>query len=281
MPSAGEVLRQERLNQKRTLSELASQTCINRRYLEALEADDAAALPGPFFHRSFVKQYAKALGLDDRTVDDILPAAPVPEEIDPLPALTEAYKPETLKEGGRWGFLSSRSGAFLLLILVLAGCSAIYAVWSRSQQQAGTEGLSSQEPLTAEPAPQTEVHAAAELPPTTIPAPVEPPPAPAQTPAPQKTAAPGGYTVTVSATEPTWVSLSSGGHSLYAGTLQPQDSRSFEVSEEARLRTGNAGALELRWNGIPVGPIGPRGHVRNVLLTAHGAQVMAPRPVED
>ena len=82
MPSPGKLLQQERLKREVTLATLASQTCICSRYLQAIEEDDPKILPGDFFHRSFVKQYAQALHLDQQTTDAILAEMkPIPREV--------------------------------------------------------------------------------------------------------------------------------------------------------------------------------------------------------
>ncbi|USS87679.1 helix-turn-helix domain-containing protein [Fructilactobacillus hinvesii] len=47
-----------------SLDELQKQTKIQKRYLTAIENGDFAALPGQFYVRAFVKQYANAVGLN-------------------------------------------------------------------------------------------------------------------------------------------------------------------------------------------------------------------------
>src|SRR5882724_8433343 len=92
MHSVGEMLRNERQRQNRSISAIASETRISSRYLEAIEADDLSALPGGFFYKSFVKQYSGALGIDfgglESEVDRVKPA----EVQDPLPALSVSYQ---------------------------------------------------------------------------------------------------------------------------------------------------------------------------------------------
>ena len=64
MSSVGEILREMRESQKRTLAEVAGELCITQRYLTAIEENDIDSLPGAFFYRSFVRQYATLLGID-------------------------------------------------------------------------------------------------------------------------------------------------------------------------------------------------------------------------
>ena len=62
MDSPGTILRRARSQQGLELAELAARIKINRKYLEAMEADNWKNLPGGFFYKSFVRQYAGALG---------------------------------------------------------------------------------------------------------------------------------------------------------------------------------------------------------------------------
>ncbi len=68
MMSVGETLRQQRLRRKVQLQEVSEELKISSRMLEAIEADDYDKLPGGVFAKSFVRQYAGVLGLDEGEV---------------------------------------------------------------------------------------------------------------------------------------------------------------------------------------------------------------------
>ena len=270
MPSPGKLLQQERLKREVTLATLASQTCICSRYLQAIEEDDPKILPGDFFHRSFVKQYAQALHLDQQTTDAILAEMkPIPE-VDPVPALTHAY--QTAQSEGRSSGLyrPSTRVAVALLATVLIGCSGVFAIWYKTHN----EEEAAAEPAT--PPAQTPISAVAE-PSTPQTAPSDTPPAPSVPPPEAHAVEPGKIQVDLEAKEKTWVSLSSEGKTVFSGVLDPEEIKNFAVSENAKLMTGNAAGLDVRWNGKPIGPIGSRGQVRTVLLSAHTYQILPPR----
>jgi cytoskeleton protein RodZ len=63
--SLGVQLRRAREAQNLSLRDVSDQTRISRRYLEAIEADDYKNLPGGIFNRSFVKAFAKTVGLNE------------------------------------------------------------------------------------------------------------------------------------------------------------------------------------------------------------------------
>jgi cytoskeletal protein RodZ len=62
--SFGEELRRERELRRISLREVAQATKINIRYLEAMERNDFAYLPGGLFNRGFVRAYCKHIGID-------------------------------------------------------------------------------------------------------------------------------------------------------------------------------------------------------------------------
>ncbi len=62
----GEQLRLAREELHIPLREVSDQTRIQVRYLEAIETNEFGRLPGGIFNRSFVKAYAKYVGLDER-----------------------------------------------------------------------------------------------------------------------------------------------------------------------------------------------------------------------
>lgn len=63
-PTPGEQLRAERERQGLSVGEVARQLKLATRQVEALESDDHASLPGSVFVRGFLRNYARALGLD-------------------------------------------------------------------------------------------------------------------------------------------------------------------------------------------------------------------------
>src|SRR5271156_2353340 len=61
----GERLKREREMREVTLNEVTQATRIGPRFLDALENEDWAKLPGGVFNRGFVRAIAKFLGLDE------------------------------------------------------------------------------------------------------------------------------------------------------------------------------------------------------------------------
>ncbi|MEP7273390.1 MAG: RodZ domain-containing protein [Acidobacteriota bacterium] len=68
MPSLGEDLKKAREERGVTLRKISESTHIGMRFLQAIENDIYDELPGGIFNRSFVRKYAKHVGLDEEQV---------------------------------------------------------------------------------------------------------------------------------------------------------------------------------------------------------------------
>ena len=68
MRTTGEILKSARLQQDLTLSQIAKKTKINEMFLASIEDNDFEKLPAAAFTKGFMRQYAKAVGLDPNHV---------------------------------------------------------------------------------------------------------------------------------------------------------------------------------------------------------------------
>jgi cytoskeleton protein RodZ len=311
MTSIGDTLRRERLRRGLDLDKVAAETKIGRHQLEAIEANQFDRLPGGVFARSFVRQYARMLELDDEEIlaelkqqfEEPADAAPVAE-----PQPSSAHLPYMPSLADLYDRLRSDSSlsAFVWLVIAVLVCAGVYSVWQKSRQPvsqvAAVAAPPQPAPHVAEPAPHVAEPASlkpkvpaesAESPKSdfsaaevtdsgTIRVPAEParPPEPAS---PRETAGkPEGFPVAMrvafTASEPVWVSIKSDGTRTYTGTIEGQESKQFDASRKMTVLVGNAGALEISLNGKQVGPIGPRGEIRLLVLTPHGAHVVPRTP---
>src|SRR5699024_5102648 len=64
----GEMLREAREEKELSLDDIQDITKIQKRYLVAIEQEDYHALPGRFYARAFIKEYAQAVGLDSAVI---------------------------------------------------------------------------------------------------------------------------------------------------------------------------------------------------------------------
>jgi cytoskeletal protein RodZ len=64
-PSPALHLAQKRLAKNISIEDITSSTCINPRYVRAIEVEDFAQLPGGIYAISFIRQYAAVIGFDE------------------------------------------------------------------------------------------------------------------------------------------------------------------------------------------------------------------------
>jgi cytoskeleton protein RodZ len=126
MPTFGENLRREREMRGVTLEEISESTKISVRLLKALEEDDFGKLPGGVFTRSFIRNYAQYLGLDEEHVLAEYKRTAQPGSDNDFSRLA-AGKPLPSKSGSQ-----PRTLPWVVAAVLLAGGYAVYRYSHRS-----------------------------------------------------------------------------------------------------------------------------------------------------
>lgn len=283
MYTLGEKLRSHRLAKGIELSAIAEETRISSRYLQALEAGDRDVLPGSIFAKSFARQYATFVGLDESEIEAELQESFPPEDNLPSPDSVQPRSPIQLEPlpdavGAHPSFRPQVYRSAIGLLLVVAACTGAFVGWQRWMTPAADEPRPlAREPRTEAPPPQDTPSRAAPAQPTMEPASHGSEPTPANAAAIELNVPggdPSGMAVRLVATETTWVSITVNGHSVFRGTLKPNEVRTLSGVARANLVIGNAGGVDVIADGKSIGPIGPPGHVRQVVLTPDGPQIL-------
>lgn len=296
MLSVGERLKRARLKQGLDLSTVSAQTKISAKYLEAIESDDRGSLPSGFFYRSFVEQYAKCLSLDTQEIDAQVNRVLSADEPLPLPGFESVVARNVPSITSAHRFHTRRSyTSVATLVLVLVGCSGVYAWWHGALSSMSLTGvidnvrafrkpaIGQSRPSAAsakidEPAPKVVASNAPqqESAPQPVPEPVvtrERAIAPASETSDSKAS---DYKVMLDlmARETTWLSVSSDGKPVFSGILQANQSKTVGGKQFAKMRVGNAAGIDVRLNGRLLGPLGARGQVLIVLFTPDTFQIL-------
>jgi cytoskeleton protein RodZ len=146
MTAIGETLRRERVRRNLELQQISRELKISARFLDALEREAFDELPGAIFVKSFVRQYARLLGLDE---DELAAEAqrimePVVEEpparTHSMAAVENVRVPpmrawRSVGDGDRFQWRSILP-ALGLVVAVMLVCSGVYAWWQRERHAA-------------------------------------------------------------------------------------------------------------------------------------------------
>jgi cytoskeleton protein RodZ len=289
MGGFGDRLKREREMRGITLDEITESTKISRRHLEALEGEHFDQLPGGVFNKGFVRAYARFLGLDeDQAVADYSAASneqPQPENKFPL---------EIHEQSNRELNPRSSNLPLIFAIAALVGVLVGYGFWVKSKphssapaekvQQAASVNSGSEPQASASPAQpatssspevSTGSASAAKQTPAQVPQssrPVEPKrdavaSDTADDPAPGNEKA---FFVQVNAKEDSWVSIVADGKSVMQRVLPADKNKRVKAGKSLILRTGNAGGIEVTFNGRPLGALGNENEPRTLTFNASG-----------
>lgn len=149
MNGIGQTLKEAREKKGLTLDDLQQTTKIQKRYLIAIEAENFDALPGDFYVRAFIQQYAKVVDLDG---DELLAQleektgvkteTPVDHE---ATTRTEAVRIEQAEKNDFLGKLMNYLPTIIIVIVVVAILGTIYVVaWGNHSKNTESQSSSSQ-----------------------------------------------------------------------------------------------------------------------------------------
>jgi transcriptional regulator with XRE-family HTH domain len=261
MASLGQWLRQEREARNISLEEIASATKIVSRYLEALEADSLDMMPGGFFVKGIIRNYARAVGLDpdevlgrykaagllsgpDRGLKAVVPDLPAepagPSE--PAPPPLEKAGPALLIEEAPQPERSPASGKQLLVwtwrvLAVLLVCAVFYILLSpRRPRPSQPQPRSQPEAVVTQSAPKTEAPPAVED-------------------------AWKGVTIEITFQADTWIQVYTDGDLKINGMFPAGATARAQADKKVLIRTGNPGGFTFRLNGKPAKPLSRSGQV--------------------
>ena len=267
----GNILQSEREKQGLTIKDIENETSIRALYIESIEKGNQKALPSEVYVKGFIRNYAEFLHLDaDALVQQYR------EEIHgtdntPVTAgektVEEEHKPFSSGSDFRERVQKSHRTQNILVtigVVIVAFIGSIYyffgeenspkekpnsAVSSASRQEtpAGRSGASSQ-------GKETVPSAAADR---TSPSSVTGGAASVGT----ASASAGKVDVTARFTGRCWVQALADGKVVYEGTAEPNQTLSWKGSDRVVVTVGNAGAVEIVYNGRSLGRLGKVGDV--------------------
>ncbi len=139
METIGEKLRAARLERGLTIGDLQRITKIQRRYLEAIEDNDFDAMPSDYYKRTFIRQFAEAVGLNPRPLLRRLDGKPEQNDLMNTKALSipvkGSRKSKYNETNTKKNLIKSYIPITLLVLIVVAIMGTIsYAIFIDSEE---------------------------------------------------------------------------------------------------------------------------------------------------
>ena len=295
MGSFGEHLRRQREMRGISLDEIVATTKIGRRLLTALEDEQFDLLPGGIFNKAYVRAYAKCVGMDEEAaVAEYLRAA---HEAPPDTRVI-AQQHASIHAGRSSGRAGFPLAPVLILIAVAAagiGGWKLYQDHQNERQKRPTAAAPANDVTALSPtassapvsagggnsqasAPQ---HDAAPSPANNVSPPastsaakpaVSTPAIAASSPTPQTSATTlaGAFEVVVRPKSTAWVSVKADGQVVVRGIIKAPDVKTVRANNQVVFFTGNAGAVEVSFNGKNVPLTGGVNEEQTLVFDSRG-----------
>jgi transcriptional regulator with XRE-family HTH domain len=240
METLGSYLKRERELRNISLKEVAKHTRVKEHLLKAIEEDQYVLLPTPTYVKGFLVSYARYLGLNP---DDILHRY---ERDSKGENLIHPEAPPVNKTSWNVKYLWAIGG-------LAGGCLiASYFLFFRPSQTPN-------EPLPEKPVVRETF-------------PPVPPAIPATTLVSKPEIKKEPISLQLKAAEETWVSVQVNDQPEKQITFKPGEGISYQASDRIRILIGNAGGLDLIYNGRPLERFGKTGEVVTVTFTSQGVE---------
>lgn len=273
-----------------TLKAIFETTRVGLTHLAAVENGDYHELPPPVYARNFIRKYARAIGTDEKPILDRYHQ--YLESLKPPDEGKEIRKPWP-ETNHRYRFLFLSLGGVIVAGLLVS----ILFLYDQAGNPPSPASSTGSAPVVPAPEPSTTV------PDAPIPATVESAPTPTtvesvpvtttaksvpvsttvkSTPVPAEKTIPQPaetgkktHKLIIEAQELTWVRIMEDQNPAFQGLLNPGD-RIERTADLFQLDLGNAGGVQLTFQGKPLGSPGKRGQVLHMRLPEGGADVKSP-----
>jgi cytoskeletal protein RodZ len=269
----GAYLRQIRQDKSVRIEQITAQTLIRQAFLEALEEGRYEDLPEPIFVQGFIRRYGDALGLDGV-------------------ALAKNFAINFfLLDSGNDGKKAQKNSSLhipLAVPYVVLLTAASFILFFRLNPKSPADSVAhNQKPKAS---PQTTVASSPTLSPFTTPVATTSSPASLATPttiassptlspfttpttttsspeASPSTLATSPVEVTVELQGESWVRVKADGKTMFVGTLNKGERKTWTANKKLTIRSGNAGAVLVSANKSEQKPLGDLGRAKTVTFT--------------
>ena len=281
MAGFGEKLRRERELRGISLDQIATATKISTRMLKALEDEKFDLLPGGIFNKGFIRAYAKFLGIDeDQAVADYVAANGPEEPINNLPQIAD-IPDKPVRQVDDEGTISWNTIVVLVLLVATGYGGWTYYKHHKAERESRVASAPIPAPSTAPveaPAnpmtPKTvdvgttksPAKTSAETTAKRVPGTVNTSPAALKTDSSEPAPKPA-VDLVIRTSEESWVQAIADGKTAFSETLPAATEKHVTAARRITLTIGNAGGVEVTYNGATLPDIGGPGKVRTIVFS--------------
>ncbi len=238
METIGEYLNRVRKTCGYSLEDVAGITKINLRYLEAIEHDDLAKLPGDTFYQGFVRSFAKCIGISDEEI-----GSRIRETAKTEPPVVKSHSPDNTRI--KQMVLSPNKVRFVLPVAagIIATVLLLIVFIGGRDRETIRNSKESREVSVGTAEVQTQVvHKV-----------IEP------------------FVIKIYAKELTWIGARIDDKETKDVILKPGEGVMWNGENKIVLTFGNAGGIDAQVNGKTLEPLGKSGEVvRDIVITSAG-----------
>ncbi|MBW1973578.1 MAG: hypothetical protein DRP55_00495 [Spirochaetes bacterium] len=238
--SFGEILRNFRKESGVSLEQISVLTKVNKGQLLAMEEGRWDLLPAPVFIRGFVKLYAKAIGKEPDELLNLFDQISIEKEYEEHKEATKTKEKEKNKKG------------YLLLIVALFVVIIVSLMWLSSHRKRSTIFISkkNEESKINTTSTSSIITTTTTSTTTTI----------------EEAKEEKGIKLVIKAKEYTWIGISVDGEKQKGLFLHEGDVITKTAKNSIELKVGNAGGIDIEYNGKELGSPGKRGEVKKLIF---------------
>ncbi len=231
----GETLKSARIESGITLEHIEDETKIRRLYLEAIENENFGILPPKVYAVGFVKRYARFLGLDENQLVEEFKQSAYGDQHQ------EEEIVQVTKKSLNIPVKNILAGLLFLLIVLWVG-NYMVGFFSKAVEDNKTadpeSGIVIQEPENNSPTEVEENAGAVEN-------------------------KPESAVVSVKARSDCWLQAIVDGEKVFEAVLPAGQEKTLEGKISVYIKVGNAGGVDIIYNGEPIEPLGRTGEVKD------------------
>lgn len=236
MQTVGEILRSEREKKGLSVKEIEIATSIRTIYISAIEEGNYSIIPGEVYLKGFIRNYSNFLGLDGQQIVDLYRQSQnsiTSTEVihnDNNSSVEQPIKETNHSNAIKW------LTASVLVLCIIGG-----AWWLLDSPKSIQEPKVDKQVQPTPVVPSQAIKEQSNIPSTPI------------------TIKP--VTVIAKYTDQCWTSVTADNKMIYEGTPQAGETLTWTAEKNITIKAGNAGGIDIVYNGQTMGKLGTTGEV--------------------